>query len=231
MTIDGDVGDGKRPRCGSRWQESGVPWDTGAGPIVGPEDRPSGYTVTSESTPTAPDDLAALTPGRMGTAELERLVASMALGDTAALTEFYDATVGKVVATARAILRQNEDAEEVTCDVYTQAWQTAARYDRSRGNVLAWLLTITRSRALDLLRQRRSRDRGLTAEEAAIDVIEHRPGGNPEDMMGLFQTGTAVHLALGGLTPLRRELVGLAFFSDLSHAQIAAVTSRYNGIA
>jgi RNA polymerase sigma-70 factor (ECF subfamily) len=180
--------------------------------------------VTSESTPIAPEDLAAVSPGRMGPAELEQLVASMALGDTAALTEFYDATVGKVVATARAILRQNEDAEEVTCDVYTQAWQTAARYDRSRGNVLAWLLTITRSRALDLLRQRRSRDRGLTPEEAGIDVVEDRPGGNPEDIMGLFQNGTAVHLALGRLTPLRRELVGLAFFSDLSHAQIASVT-------
>ena len=88
--------------------------------------------------------------------DLDGLVGAVASGDAAAPTTLYDATVGKIVAITRAILHSVEDAEEVTCDVYTQAWQTAQRFDRSRGTVLAWLQTIARSRSIDLLRQRRS---------------------------------------------------------------------------
>ena len=77
--------------------------------------------------------------------DLDALVASMARGDADALATLYDATAGKIVAITRAILRNVEDAEEVTCDVYTQAWQTAQRFDRSRGTVLAWLQTSAQS--------------------------------------------------------------------------------------
>ena len=95
-------------------------------------------------------------PGEAVTGELEStellpLVQAIAQGNTVALTSLYDATVGKVVAVARAVLRNVEDAEEVTCDVYTQAWQTAHRFDETRGSVLGWLLTIAHNRSIDLL--------------------------------------------------------------------------------
>jgi RNA polymerase sigma-70 factor (ECF subfamily) len=43
----------------------------------------------------------------------------------------------------------------------------------------------------------------------------------PEDVLALFQEGTAVHRSLAQLTPLRQELVGMAFFKGLSHQEIA----------
>jgi RNA polymerase sigma-70 factor (ECF subfamily) len=43
-------------------------------------------------------------------------------------------------------------------------------------------------------------------------------------MLSLFQAGTAVHSALEQLPPERRRLVGLAFFDDLSHSEIAELT-------
>lgn len=153
------------------------------------------------------------------TGELDALVAALCARDEAALGLLYDATFAKVHALASAILRCAEDAEEVVCDTYAQAWHDADRYDRSRGNVLAWLLTICRSRALDRLRQRRTPAVEL---DAAADLADESPA--PDDLLALVQQGTRVHAALATLSPERRELIALAFLQGLSHQEIAERT-------
>jgi RNA polymerase sigma-70 factor (ECF subfamily) len=77
-----------------------------------------------------------------------------------------------------------------------------------------------RSRALDLLRQRSSR---RNAEEASAlePGREFNPVDAPEVVVELFERGSAVRAALARLTPMRRQLVALAFFRDLSHQEIA----------
>lgn len=153
------------------------------------------------------------------TGELDALVAALCARDEAALGPLYDATFAKVHALARAILRCAEDAEEVVCDTYAQAWHEAERYDSSRGNVLAWLLTICRSRALDRLRQRRV---PVVELDAAADLADASPA--PDDLLALVQEGTRVHAALATLSAERRELIALAFLQGLSHQQIAVRT-------
>jgi RNA polymerase sigma-70 factor (ECF subfamily) len=158
------------------------------------------------------------------TVRLEDLVQAMADGDPAALSRVYEQTVGQVYAISRGVLRCNEDAEEVVCDVYTCAWQRAHTYDSSRGSVMAWLAVMTRNRALDRLRQRRASS-SLNDErnEALADALVGETPG-PEEMLSKFQSGGAVHRALRCLSPQRRYLLGLAFFRGLSHQEISAAT-------
>src|SRR3989449_3035863 len=85
----------------------------------------------------------------------------MAVGDERALTALYDRHGSASYALALAIVGERADAEEVVADAFGQAWRTAAQFDPSRGSVAAWLATITRTRALDLLRSRRRRARAL----------------------------------------------------------------------
>jgi RNA polymerase sigma-70 factor (ECF subfamily) len=63
----------------------------------------------------------------------------------------YDATVNRVYGMARGITRNQQDAEDVTEDVYWQVWRHALRFDRQRSPVMTCLLTLARSRALELL--------------------------------------------------------------------------------
>ena len=149
----------------------------------------------------------------------------MARGDHNALSELYDSTVAKVHGLVRAIVANAADAEEVTCDVYTQAWQTAGNYDPARGNVVAWLLAIARSRALDCLRRTRSKLRIFSEaspdSECPADAVEHR---SPEHSLAVFQSHSVVRSALEQLSPERRRLVSMAFFEDLTHSEIAELT-------
>src|SRR5881296_4670812 len=85
----------------------------------------------------------------------------MAAGDDRALGELYDRHAATAYALALAIVGERADAEEVVADAFGQVWRTAAQFDPSRGSVAAWLATITRTRALDLLRSRRRRARAL----------------------------------------------------------------------
>src|SRR5712691_12221007 len=86
----------------------------------------------------------------------------MAAGDERALGELYDRHGSTVYALARAIVGERADTEEVVADAFGQAWRTAGQFDPARGSVTAWLATITRTRALDLVRARGRRARALT---------------------------------------------------------------------
>jgi RNA polymerase sigma factor (sigma-70 family) len=153
--------------------------------------------------------------------DLTNLIERIAGGDRDALGELYDLTVSKLFALAHLILQNSADAEEIVCDVYTQVWQSAARYQGERGAVMGWLLVICRTRALDLNRRNRLRARLACRETPPADEEPQEQIG-PEDILDLIKLGTAVHEALTKLTPLRRRLVALAFFKGLSHGEIAA---------
>ena len=158
----------------------------------------------SFATPTA-DAAAALMPG-------------IQARDPAALGQLYDLTAGRLFALASTILRSREDAEEIVCDVFTQAWNEADRYEPGRATVVGWLTMICRSRALDRLRQRRQL--GSSVELAEADSVAD-PAPGPDALLALIEQGTRVHAALARLPEDRRELIALAFLRGLSHQEIA----------
>jgi RNA polymerase sigma-70 factor (ECF subfamily) len=151
--------------------------------------------------------------------DLAHLVKRMQQGDEQSLKQLYEATVGKVHALSRAILRNPQDAEENTCETFATAWATAYRFDATRGTVMTWLLVLCRSRAIDKLR--RSRHQRATIDVKRLEDLEPVVQAGPEDWLELLQQGTRAHQALSRLSLQRRQLVGLAFLQGLTHAEIA----------
>jgi RNA polymerase sigma factor (sigma-70 family) len=138
--------------------------------------------------------------------------------DQLALAKLYDLTVSRVYSVALRIVRHTHLAEEVVSDVYLQVWRDAARYDAERGRVLGWLLIISRSRALDILRRQdeafsHPEPYELIAEPASSEKTAH-------ELLVAAQDGTALRKAMAALTPLQRQMLSLAFFRGLSHAEI-----------
>jgi RNA polymerase sigma-70 factor, ECF subfamily len=159
---------------------------------------------------------------------LRTLVERIRGGECGALQELYALTAGMVFSVAHRMLRNAADTEEVVCDVYTQVWQTAALYDSARGKVMTWLMLICRSRAIDRCRRIRSRTCGDSIDAEAF-VEPSSSIDNPDEWVNSLQEGTAIHRAIERLTPVRRHLLTLAFFEDLSHHEIAARTQIAEG--
>ena len=82
----------------------------------------------------------------------ERLIAAVAEGNRDALGELYDRFAPSMLAVALRMLGSSREAEDVVQDVFLEAWQRAAHYDRARGTVRTWLMLRLRSRTLDRLR-------------------------------------------------------------------------------
>lgn len=153
-----------------------------------------------------------------------QLLQAIATGDEAAMATLYDTTSAMVYGLALRILGDPTAAEEVTMEVYLQVWHQAAQYDEQRGMPSTWLLTITRSRAID---RRRSSAR-YQQREWPLEVAEHLPDGapNPAEISATRQRHFLVQGALRNLPPEQREIIELAYFSGLSHRAIAELLGQ-----
>jgi len=164
-------------------------------------------------------------PGAHNEAEdqlLCALVARVSRSDQKALAELYDATVGRVYGLARGITRNLHCAEDVTEDVYWQVWRQALRFDRRRGPVMAWLLTLARSRSLDHLRRG---DEASSHPEP--ETLVHDNGdaqADPSHLLNTAERDRTLLAALAQLDPLPRQLLSLAFYRGLTHDEIAQQT-------
>jgi RNA polymerase sigma-70 factor (ECF subfamily) len=148
------------------------------------------------------------------------LIRRVAQNDEAALGTFYDATSPLVYGVALRILRDVATAEEVTADVYMQVWRRASTYAAERGTPSAWLLMMTRSRAIDRLRAGAQTLRRNEPLQEAAPIATGLP--NPEEESVLAERRRLVHKAFEELSRAQREAIELAFFSGLTHSQIAA---------
>jgi RNA polymerase sigma-70 factor (ECF subfamily) len=149
-------------------------------------------------------------------------MAAIAKGDRAALADLYDRYNRLVFTLCLRMLKNRGDAEDVLIDVFSELWERSARYDATRGSPLSYLMTLTRSRAIDRMR---SRGKLVTSElNDAFPPASDAPG--PEALVDLGEQRERVVAAMGSLEPVYREAVELSFYDGLSHSEIAAKLNK-----
>jgi RNA polymerase sigma-70 factor (ECF subfamily) len=96
-----------------------------------------------------------------------------------------------------------------------QIWQQAQRFDPERGTAEAFLVSLARYRALDLMRRQSREVPGYEPVEQADE--------SPDALSRLVSTaeGAALHRCLSLLDPDRRRMVVMAFVDGLSHSELA----------
>ncbi len=154
--------------------------------------------------------------------ELETLIQRIAERDQEALGQFYDQTRQVVFGLLVKILGDYHTAEETLIDVYMKVWNRAGIYNRDRGTVFSWLITIARTRAIDTLRAGRNEPANRKEE------LQHKStdGLDPEQAAILQAQRKVVNTALAELQPEQRRVIELAYFFGMSHSEIAQETGE-----
>ena len=137
-------------------------------------------------------------------------------GDENSLKAAYDAHGSLIYTYCRRTLGPDA-ASDVTQEVFLAAWRACDRFDTQRGSLAGWLMGIAKNKVIDHLRAGGRR----ISTVGGADVTQVSVGA---EEAGALADRLLVSDAVASLPERSREVVELAFFEDLTHAQIAERT-------
>ena len=174
-----------------------------------------------DSTPAAEGD-------RTRERERERdiaLVKRMATGDATALAAFYDRYSSPMYSLALKIVGHDKDAEDVLQEAFVNIWNNAKNYNARLSAPFSWAVMILRYKAIDRLRSRQQHKRIIEGASA-----EQRPDMDVDDLSALEpelrERREMVRRALNRLSPEARQALELAFFTGMTHEEIAGALAQ-----
>lgn len=132
------------------------------------------------------------------------------------MTAIFDRYAPLVYSVALRVLRDASEAEDVMQEIFIQLWRSPAAFVSARGSLGAWLVVVTRNRAIDVLRRRRY-----------ADPIEIFDLPSTTDLGSITERNILmdkVRVALQDLPSEQRTSLEMAFFDGLSHSEIAEKT-------
>ncbi len=150
--------------------------------------------------------------------ELNRLLIRTGRGDRRAFTELYARTSSILFGVCLRMLRDRAEAEEVLQETYTTAWRRAGSFDPARASAITWLVTLTRNKSIDRLRQHR--DGRLEETTALAEIADDRP--SPASAAETSEEYRRLERCLDGLEPRQNQSVREAFFTGATYNELAA---------
>lgn len=155
----------------------------------------------------------------------EALMLAVATQDRVAFETIYDRYADLVYSTSLRILADSQLAEDVTQDVFVRLWNRPETFVAERGRFLSWLMSVSRNRAVDLLRARGRRRRReveslIPTEEYAAVVADDE---DPAQAALLHEEQWLVRGALKELPDDQRRALELAYFGGLTQQEIASL--------
>lgn len=150
--------------------------------------------------------------------QLIQWLQATAQGDKNAFAQLYKATSGKLFAVSLQLLRRRDWAEDVLQDAFVRIWHNAADYHTDKGTVMTWMISITRYRALDLIKTRQ-----FKAEHIELDP-DWTPLADEGESRSLATEKVKLDDCMSGLEAEHRQSIYLAFVNGLTHQEITSHT-------
>ncbi len=154
-----------------------------------------------------------------GVNSIVEVLVTPSIVDTASskeLEEIYDKYSQQIYRLAITLLRNPSAAEDLTHDVFIRYW-TSNQYKKERGSKISYLLMLTRSMALNRLKQITNRRNILLKW---IDYLHPASKDINEDIQNK-ETSTEIQFSLSKLTDIQRKVIELCYIDGNSHQKVA----------
>ena len=161
--------------------------------------------------------------------EIKRLLLLTAERDAQAFERLYQRVAPLLLGIALRIVGRRELAEEVTHDAFVKIWNGAAHFDVLAERPVAWMVSIVRNRAIDLVSSAAvSRMQAFDSNTDVDAALEHFLGTAPgaEETVSAGQTNHSLHDCLKALKGSERQALALAYMHGLSHGELAERLQR-----
>jgi RNA polymerase sigma-70 factor (ECF subfamily) len=142
-------------------------------------------------------------------------------GEARAFEVIFDRHGGVAFSLAYRMCGRRAIAEEVVQEAFLSLWRSGARYDRARGSVRSWVLTVVHNRAIDVLRRGVIGDRRQVSDEGFVERLVAPERTEVE--VARRDEAHQVRSALHELPQDQREVIELAYFGGFTHTEIATM--------
>lgn len=152
--------------------------------------------------------------------EIAVLISRVALGDRAAFNSLYVKSSAKLFGVCLRILNNRAEAEDALQEIYVKIWHRADRFALHKlgedGSSIAWLASIARNHAIDVLRKRKPPARNL---DDVFDLADKGP--DPEDNSLSLSLGRQIESCLAELETERAKAIKGAYLDGYSYQELA----------
>jgi RNA polymerase sigma-70 factor (ECF subfamily) len=149
----------------------------------------------------------------------ETLIKAIAAGDQPAMRTLYNRHNDRVFRFIVQLVTDAGRAEDLASEVFIDVWSQADRFE-GRSQVLTWILSIARHKALSLLTQRRRRVAEL--DDIAMGLIEDT-ADTPEQTVLNQDCGAQLRTCLAQMSLEHREIIDLFYYHEKSVEEIAEI--------
>src|SRR5580704_18545093 len=139
--------------------------------------------------------------------------------DPRAMSDLYERYGRIAYSLIYRVVRNTGAAEDLVQETFLRVWNRVQSFDRTRGALGPWVLTVARNRAIDYLR---SVDGKMSAGALELDRLETPPlFSNFEDTALSLDRARTIRTAFEKLTPTQKQVIELAYFEGLSQTEMA----------
>ncbi|MES3023076.1 MAG: sigma-70 family RNA polymerase sigma factor [Pseudomonadota bacterium] len=143
-------------------------------------------------------------------------------GDCGAFRELHAMVEARLLPSAMRIVKNHEVADDVLQESFISIWKNAHTFNGAIASPLTWMTTIVRNKALDQLRSNQFRNQCISLQDcdgAMMDLCDK--GATPCESLEGLQVRRLMDVGLSTLDSLHRTAIELAYFQDLTHAEVA----------
>ncbi|MCL5962594.1 MAG: sigma-70 family RNA polymerase sigma factor [Chloroflexi bacterium] len=156
--------------------------------------------------------------------EREQILVDAAIGgDTQAFAALYDQHLERVYRYVHYWVSNRADAEDLTQQVFLNAWRAIGRYRRTGASFVAWLLTIAHNVVMSFYR------RAKEMRYLDLEPVSSQRWADPEAEALARYDRVAVRRAILRLKPEQQQVITMRFIERFDYADIGAILGKTEG--
>jgi RNA polymerase sigma-70 factor (ECF subfamily) len=151
------------------------------------------------------------------------LIAGVKNRDQSALSRLYDRYATILYSMLLRMVRSPAEAQDLLQEVFVQIWNKAGMFDRNKGSVYTWIVTMSRRKAIDYLRSQRGSEHHVGLDDtAALTIIDEAYSANPLNSTIGSEYEHLMRESLERLASHQRLVLEMSFYEGFTQEQIAA---------
>lgn len=152
-------------------------------------------------------------------------MAAVATEDAGALAVLYDRYCSILKALILRVVHDDAEADDLLQEIFMQIWRQATNYAPEKGKALGWMVTLTRRRAIDRLRQRQAYGRAKDRMEETVEKESASTAHyHADEDIAWSDIRKLLQGRMDSLPAYQKEAIELAYFRGMSQREIAAFT-------